>query len=102
MPTQDELNDRYENRSDIREERRRIRIRTQDGTDLRGFVYLEGTDFDRRVSNLLNDARPFVSLSNVDLFQSGRRVGAYPFLCLAKQAIVYALEEESSDDQEAP
>jgi hypothetical protein len=75
------------------EEKRKVRIRTLDGTDVKGDVFLEGTSFDRRVSNLLNDNRAFVSVTNAELFVNGRRVSTSEFVCINKQAISYVVEE---------
>jgi len=83
----------YETDQTVGEERRRIRIRTLDGTDIRGEVFLEGTEFERRVSNLLNDERMFVPLTDSEMFINGRRIAHAEFICVNKNAISYVLEE---------
>ncbi len=83
----------YETAQAVGEERRRIRIRTLDGTDIRGEVFLEGTEFERRVSSLLNDERTFVAVTDSEMFVNGRRVAHAEFICVNKNAISYVLEE---------
>lgn len=83
----------YETVQAVREERRRVRIRTLDGTDIRGEVFLEGTEFERRVSSLFNDERTFVAVTDSEMFANGRRVAHAEFICVNKNAISYVLEE---------
>lgn len=83
----------YETAQTVGEERRRIPIRTLDGTDIRGEVFLEGTEFERRVSSLLNDERTFVPLTDSEMFINGRRVAHADFICVNKNAISHVLEE---------
>ena len=83
----------YEVPSSISEENRRIRVHTVEGTDIRGFIYLEGTNFERRVSTVMNDARVFISLTEAELFSKGRRVSRTDFICVNKSSIAYVMED---------
>ncbi|NJL99690.1 MAG: hypothetical protein HC818_00375 [Synechococcaceae cyanobacterium RM1_1_27] len=83
----------YEVPSSISEENRRIRVHTVEGTDIRGFIYLEGTNFERRVSTVMNDARVFISLTDAELYSKGRRVSRTDFICVNKSSIAYVMED---------
>ncbi|MGF1576631.1 MAG: hypothetical protein ACFCU9_11975 [Cyanophyceae cyanobacterium] len=83
----------YEVPSSISEENRRIRVHTVEGTDIRGFIYLEGTTFERRVSTVMNDNRVFISLTEAELFSKGRRVSRTDFICVNKSSIAYVMED---------
>ncbi|MGQ9836800.1 MAG: DUF6812 domain-containing protein [Cyanobacteriota bacterium] len=54
---------------------------------------MEGTEFERRVSSLLNDERTFVAVTDSEMFVNGHRVAHAEFICINKNAISYVLEE---------
>lgn len=83
----------YEVPSSLAEERRRIRVHTAEGTDIRGSIYMEGTHFDRRVSTVMNDSREFISLTDAEIFFRGRRVSRTDFICINKTSIAYVMED---------
>ncbi|GAB4213055.1 MAG: hypothetical protein OHK0012_08530 [Synechococcales cyanobacterium] len=71
----------------------RIRVRTLDGTDIKGLLLLDTENFVRRVSDLLNDARNFIPLTNAELYRNGRRLSTHNFMCISKQAIAFVTED---------
>ncbi len=83
----------YEVPSSVSEEQRRIRVHTVEGTDIRGFLYLEGTSFERRVSTVMNDSRTFIALTDIEIFIKGRRVSRADFICVNKSSIAYVMED---------
>ncbi len=92
-PDQSEDPEVYEVPSSVSEEHRRIRVHTVEGTDIRGFLYLEGTSFERRVSTVMNDSRTFIALTDIEIFIKGRRVSRADFICVNKSSIAYVMED---------
>ncbi len=90
-----ELRDTYETPSSTGEERIRVRVQLMNGNELKGYIYLEGTDFERRVSTLFNDSRAFVPFTDVEIYQAGKRMSQSNFVCINKQAIAMVYEELS-------
>ncbi len=86
--------DQYANNPSTGEERVKVRIQMINGNEIKGYIYLEGTSFERRVSSLFNDTRLFVPVTDAELYQGGKKLSTTPFVCLNKQAIAMVYEEQ--------
>jgi hypothetical protein len=74
----------------------RVRIRTTDGQLVRGEVTVKVGGYHGRLSDVLNDPRPFLPLTRVQVYSpDGERLYQEPFLALNKQTIASVHEEAS-------
>jgi hypothetical protein len=53
----------------------------------------EGKDFDTRLSDLLNDDRTFIPITDAEIHVGGQLMNQYPCICVSKQSIAYVIEE---------
>ncbi|WP_156120680.1 hypothetical protein [Neosynechococcus sphagnicola] len=80
------------------EHRRRVQIHTTDhNTVIQGIIFCgEGSEFDGRLSDLLNDPRAFIPVTDVSIFFAGKLMTRNAFMCINKQAIAFVIEIEEA------
>lgn len=72
-----------------------VKIFTTNQNQIRGYVNVTGA-YRCRLSDLLNNDRPFISLTNVKIYDAkGGLLQRCEFLCVNKNSIDYVLEEDA-------
>lgn len=73
--------------------KRKIKIYTSEQTEIQGQLIMQDENYDKRVSDSLNDSRSFIPLVNAEIYVSGKLVAEHKFVCINKQIIAYVIEE---------
>jgi hypothetical protein len=75
-----------------------VKIYTTKNFEIRGQISVMKA-YRGRLSDMLNDDRGFIALTNVTLYDAQGVVRQKcPFLCINKQAIEYVVEQEALDE----